>query len=181
MAGIRDRLSCQNILNLLVRIPLATLSIHFFSHWLFTRDRAIQLIQIFTKNPMFHLPGRAAQDLSTIQKMARFWPPHKGYGMGEFSLVFTICLVLFIKLIDFPTVTKSIFGIRCTSPILNFLVTPIYTTFIPFILLFPMMRLSEMHIFVLLLNFIHILVSSYIVYAFWYFMKTEKDCKEKTE
>ncbi|EFO88324.1 hypothetical protein CRE_12246 [Caenorhabditis remanei] len=94
MAG---RFSCRNIINLSVRIPLATFLIHYFSHWLFSKERAIQLIKFFTANPSFQFAGRAARDLSTIQKMTRFWPPHQGYGLGEFSLVYTICLILFMR------------------------------------------------------------------------------------
>ncbi|KAF1760945.1 hypothetical protein GCK72_009198 [Caenorhabditis remanei] len=128
----------------------------------------------FTANPSFQFAGRAARDLSTIQKMTRFWPPHQGYGLGEFSLVYTICLILFMRLIDMPTVTQSVVGTRYNSRIFNFIATPIYTSIIPFILLFPMMRLSEMHIFVLALNFLHILGSCYIVYSVWYFLKSDK-------
>lgn len=186
MVGIRDKLSCRNIINLLIRIPLATFLIHHFSHWLFGRDRVMQLIQLFTKHTYFQVAGRAARDLGTIQKMAKFWPPHLGYGIGEFSLVYTVCLILFMRLIDIPTVIQSITGTRYNSRILNFLITPIYTSIIPFILLFPMMRLSEMHIFVLFLNFLHILGSCYIVYSIWYFCKMstveeEEEVKEKKE
>ncbi|CAO4371595.1 unnamed protein product [Caenorhabditis nigoni] len=182
MPNFRAHFSCRNIINLLVRIPLATFLIHQFSHWLFSRERTLQLVQFFTANPSFHSAGRAARDLSTIQKMARFWPPHQGYGLGEFSLVFTVSLILFMRLIDIPTVIQSISGKFYSSKILNFLITPIYTSIIPFILLLPMMRLSEMHIFVLALNFLHILGSSYIVYVIWYFLKnSEKLEKLKNE
>ncbi|EGT56561.1 hypothetical protein CAEBREN_26197 [Caenorhabditis brenneri] len=90
-------------------------------------------------------------------------------------------------LIDLPTVFQSIFGSRYNSRILNFLITPIYTSIIPFILLLPMMRLSEMHIFVIAMNFAHILGSCYIVYSVWYFCKIDcgggkvEESKEKTE
>uniref|UniRef100_A0A1I7TWR5 MATE efflux family protein n=1 Tax=Caenorhabditis tropicalis TaxID=1561998 RepID=A0A1I7TWR5_9PELO len=117
--------------------------------------------------------------------MARFWPPHQGYGIGEFSLAFTICLILFIRLIDIPTVIYSLSGATYSNRLLNFLLTPIYTSICPFILLLPMMRLSEMHVFVLALNFAHLLISSYIVYSIWFFWKccaTEKaELKDKTE
>ncbi|PIC40058.1 hypothetical protein B9Z55_011540 [Caenorhabditis nigoni] len=62
-----------------------------------SKNLASKKFQFFTANPSFHSAGRAARDLSTIQKMARFWPPHQGYGLGEFSLVFTISLVLFMR------------------------------------------------------------------------------------
>ncbi|EFO88356.1 hypothetical protein CRE_12245 [Caenorhabditis remanei] len=77
-------------------------------------------------------------------------------------------------LIDMPTVTQSVVGTRYNSRIFNFIATPIYTSIIPFVLLLPMMRLSEMHIFVLALNFLHILGSCYIVYSVWYFLKSDK-------
>lgn len=185
MAGFRERFSCRNIINLLVRIPLATFLIHHFSHWLFAKERVMELIQLFTQYTWLHVNGRAARDLTTLQKMSRFWPPHQGQGFGEFSLAFTVSLILFMRLIDIPTVFQSVFGTRYNSRLLNFLITPIYTSIIPFILLFPMMRLSEMHIFVIAMNFAHILGSCYIVYAVWYFLKMDcgkvDEAKEKTD
>ncbi|CAI2348729.1 unnamed protein product [Caenorhabditis sp. 36 PRJEB53466] len=182
MTSFRERLTMRNATNVCIRIPLATFLIHQFSHWLFSRSRVEQLVLIFTAYPQFQYPYRAAKDLATLQKLTRFWPPHQGSGLGEFSIAFTVSLILFIRLIDVPTVLQSVFGYRYDSKILNFVLTPIYASVIPFLLLLPMMRLAEMHIFVLLLNFFHILVSSYFVFTVWFFLKSRSEnSKEKTE
>ncbi|CAI5445635.1 unnamed protein product [Caenorhabditis angaria] len=166
------------------RIAISTIFVHFFSKFLFSPQRLTECLHLFSAWPLLQVPGQAAKDLAKLQKMTRFWPPHQE-TFYEFSLAYTISLILLLNAISIETVYQSLFSTsQKLGNFTKFVFQPFYASIIVFIFLLPMQRLAEMHILVLILNFAHILTTSYAVYFVWNAWRKEdlgEEVKEKTE
>ncbi|KJH50505.1 hypothetical protein DICVIV_03355 [Dictyocaulus viviparus] len=156
-------------LEITMRLTLAIVINFYLSQAIFNKNLGSFLDSMFKASPLRNWNAFRA-DIDRLPKMQRFWPPHSHI---ELAAVFTVVLYVLLKYFRYPdnllrrdvsvaTSTSSSGDVdvatRLRSSFMARLLGACVTAILLFTLLLPMQRLAEMHIFVIIVNFIHLLL-----------------------
>ncbi|XGW17319.1 hypothetical protein V3C99_002186 [Haemonchus contortus] len=170
-----------------VRLSIATVVNYYLSQFLFCHKTIPVIENLFQTTSLVDWMAFRL-DPDRLPKMYRLWPPHSHIGI---TAMFTVTLYILLKYFMTPDHVWQLLGRRARSEeekessqlhrpcsvLVARLLSASVVALTVFVLLLPMQRLAEMHIFVIVLNFLHVFLvcelSSIIMFLFTGFC-TEK-------
>lgn len=182
MASLQPRLIIETAL----RLAVATVVNTYFSQLIFTTNLMPILDEGFKSSRLANWTTFRA-DAERMPKMRRLWPPH---ATIEFSFVFTTTVYIFLKCFVVKRFTGeekdgnlSAGPVRCTAiEIVQTLRSGLVIAVVLFLMLLPMQRLAEMHVFVIVLNLVHsVLLCQFVALIMFAFSARTEGIKVKVE
>ncbi|KAL6727888.1 hypothetical protein Aduo_009726 [Ancylostoma duodenale] len=180
------------------RLALASAANYYLSQCMFDRRLIPFLDNVFKASPLINWSA-FHRDADRMPKMQKLWPPHDNF---ELAVVFTMALYVTLKyfltpenvlqvlqrLVGRPDFTvseedeKPLGSGHFSSSLLAVrLFSAAVVAVCVFTLLLPMQRLAEMHIFVISLNFFHMLLMCELTAVIMFFYSERVQDKVKTE
>ncbi|KAK6741993.1 hypothetical protein RB195_009706 [Necator americanus] len=185
----------RSIIETTIRLALASTLNFYLSQYIFDNRLIPFLEDAFRTSPLIYWPAFRT-DTERLPKMQRLWPPHANF---ELAVVFTLGLYMILKYFLRPEHVLEVLSRLNSSSEFPFddkvndlagrnhhaLRARLFSAGIVavsiFTLLLPMQRIGEMHIFVIALNFVHILLLCELsaVLMFLYSERSENKLKEE--